>query len=61
MCNLCLQVSRYKYIVHVEGHCAALRLGGLLASPSAVMKVCPSDLVPSLTHGLLLLATAMQK
>ena len=33
------QVSRFKYVVNVEGNCAALRLRRLLASPSAVMFV----------------------
>ncbi len=30
------QVQRFKYVVNVEGHCAALRLKHLLAGPSAV-------------------------
>lgn len=33
------QVQRFKYLVNVEGNCAALRLRRLLASPSAVMFV----------------------
>ena len=33
------QVTLYKYIVNVEGNCAALRLKQLLAGPSAVFFV----------------------
>ena len=33
------QVARFKYVVNVEGNCAALRLKRLLASPSAVLFV----------------------
>lgn len=33
------QVARFKYLVNVEGNCAALRLKRLLASPSAVLFV----------------------
>ncbi len=33
------QVALYKYIVNVEGNCAALRLKQLLAGPSAVFFV----------------------
>lgn len=36
---LALQVALYKYIVNVEGNCAALRLKQLLAGPSAVFFV----------------------
>ena len=36
---LALQVAQYKYIVNVEGNCAALRLKHLLAGPSAVLFV----------------------
>lgn len=32
-------MTRYKYIVNVEGHCSALRLKHLLAGPSAVLFV----------------------
>ena len=34
-----LQVAQYKYVVNVEGNCAALRLKYLLAGPSAVFFV----------------------
>ncbi len=34
-----MQVAMYKYIVNVEGNCAALRLKQLLAGPSAVFFV----------------------
>lgn len=33
------QVTRFKYIVNVEGNCAALRLKHLLAGPSLVFFV----------------------
>ena len=33
------QVARFKYAAVVEGNCAALRLKGLLGSPSAVLLV----------------------
>ena len=36
---LALQVALFKYIVNVEGNCAALRLKHLLAGPSAVFFV----------------------
>ena len=36
---LAVQVALYKYIVNVEGNCAALRLKHLLAGPSAVFFV----------------------
>ena len=37
--ELAEQVQRFKYVVNVEGNCAALRLRRLLASPSAIMFV----------------------
>lgn len=33
------QVQKFKYVVNVEGNCAALRLKHLLSSPSAVFFV----------------------
>lgn len=32
-------MQTYKYLVHVEGNCAALRLKELLSAPSAIFKV----------------------
>ena len=37
--TLAEQVKKYKYIINVDGHCAALRLRDLLASDSAVFWV----------------------
>ena len=37
--ELAEQVSKYKYIVNADGHCAALRMRQLLASDSAVFWV----------------------
>ena len=37
--SLAKQVQRFKYIVNVDGHCAALRMRELLASDSVVLWV----------------------
>ena len=37
------QVQQFKYVVVVEGNCAALRLKKLLGSPCAVMLVASDE------------------